>query len=173
MNNSIAITENEPGKLNSQAEDNQKELTPDEQADQVINTMIAGMVGTAVVPVLVSLPIVMTAMGSGVVAIGRCYGTELNRDEAWHLIKQFIHAAGFCFIGCAVGSRVLSMILTATGAGYFAAVTMDAAISASLAYAIGACAKAYFKGERNKKVLGNTMRNKFKLKRSEVEKQKH
>ncbi len=151
MNNSIAIT----------AQADQKELTPDEQADNVINKMIGAMASTALMQGI-SLPLVMGAMGTGVVAIGRCYGTELNRDEAWQLIKQFFHAAGLCYVGWILGGRILTMIIAATGAGYIAAVTIDATASASLGYAIGAASKAYFKGERNKKALGAAMRKKFK-----------
>lgn len=144
---------------------NKDELIADEQADQIINTMIGGMAGAALVQGI-SLALVMTAMGTGVVAIGRCYGTEINRDEAWKLIKQFFQAAGFCYIGWILGGRILTAMLAATGAGYAAAVTIDGAANAALGYAIGAASKAYFKGERNNKIIGAVMRQKINEKYS-------
>lgn len=90
------------------------------------------------------------------------YGVQLTKDEAWKHITQFIRAAGLTFAGCYFGSQILSLILTSTGVGYPVAVAMDAAISGAIAYAVGAAAKAYFKGERNNAELGRIMRERFK-----------
>lgn len=136
-------------------------MTADEKADAAIKTMIATVIGTAAIPAYVNWAATAAAMGAGVVSIGLCYGVKLNKDEAWHLVKQFILAGGFWFAGMILGSRILSMILTSTGIGYFGAVAMDAAVSAALAYAIGESAKAYFKGTRDKAELGKILRRKF------------
>lgn len=133
----------------------------DNKADKVIKLMIKGMLGAAIIPAQVNWVFIATAMGTGVVSIGLCYGVELTKDEAWKLIKQFISAAGLTFIGLNVGSKILSMILATTGFGYFAAVALDAAISVALGYAVGESAKAYFKGERNNKELGKIFRERF------------
>jgi uncharacterized protein (DUF697 family) len=147
-------------------------MTPDEKADAAITTMIAAVVGTSVIPAYVNWAVTATAMGTGVVAIGLSYGVELTKDEAWHLVKQFIGAAGFWFMGMVIGSRILSMILTSTGIGYFGAVALDATVSGALAYAIGEASKAYFKGVRDKKVLGDRVRNAFKAQKAKLDQQK-
>jgi uncharacterized protein (DUF697 family) len=147
-------------------------MTPDEKANVAIGTMVGAVIGTSIIPAYVNWAITATAMGAGVVAIGLCYGVELTTDEAWHLVKQFIHAAGFWFMGMIVGTRILSMILTSTGIGYFGAVALDATVSGALAYAIGEASKAYFKGVTNKKVLGNVMRDKFKVHKARLDQQK-
>jgi uncharacterized protein (DUF697 family) len=144
-------------------------MTADEKADGVINTMVVTVVGTAVIPAYVNWAATAAAMGSGVVMIGVCYNITLSREEAWHLVKQFIGAAGFWFLGMAVGSKILSMILTSTGVGYFGAVAMDAAVSGAIAYAIGASAKAYFKGTRSSKELGEIFRKNFKSSKAKIE----
>lgn len=138
-------------------------MTADEQADRAINAMMATVIGTAAIPTYVNWAITATAMGTGVVAIGLCYGVELTRDEAWHLIKQFFSAASFWFLGMVIGTRILSLIMTSTGIGYFGAVALDASVSAAIAYAIGSCSKAYFKGVKNKEQLGKLFRERFKV----------
>lgn len=138
-----------------------EQLSADEKAARAINLMIGGVVGTAAIPTYINWATTATAMGTGVIAIGLCYGVQLNRDEAWHLIKQFFSAASFWFLGMVVGSRILSAIMTATGFGYFGAVVLDASVSAAIAYAIGSCSKAYFKGLKNKEQLGRLFREQF------------
>ena len=139
----------------------EEQLSADEKADRVINGMIAAVIGTSVIPTYVNWSATATAMGAGVIGIGLCYGVELSRDEAWHLVKQFFSAASCWFLGMVVGSRILSAIMTATGFGYFGAVALDATVSAALAYAIGSCSKAYFKGMKNKEQLGRLFREQF------------
>lgn len=136
-------------------------MTSDEKADAAIKTMVMAVIGGAVVPTHINWAITAAALGSGVVAIGLCYGVELSKDEGWHLVKQFVGAAGFWFMGLMVGTRILSVILATTGVGYAGAVALDATISAALAYAIGASSKAYFKGVKDKKDLGAIFRKSF------------
>ena len=144
------------------------EKSSDENADVVMNLMMAGLVAAAVVPPVINWPILAGAMGSGVVAIGRCYGVELSRVEAWKLIRQFILAAGFTFIGLQVGVQIVNLVLASTGVGYVGAAALQAAVAAPLAYAVGASAKAYFQGELHKKQtaatsaeIGEILRQKF------------
>lgn len=150
----------------------------DKNADTAIKTMIAACVGGAVVPAHINWTIVAGAMGTGVVAIGLCYEVKLDKDEAWKLIKQFFLAAGTMFLMVNVGSKIISIILASTGIGYVGAVALDAAISAAQAYAVGACAKEYFrrdflgKGKPSKKELGKIFREAFKQKKAEVEAEK-
>lgn len=140
----------------------------DAKADAVIATMVSTVIGAAVIPAYINWSITATIMGAGVVAIGRCYGIELTKDEGWHLVKDFILGAGLWFAGLVLGSRIISMLLTSTGVGYAGAVAMDAAVSAALACAIGESAKMYFKGERDKGKLGKTFRSKFRSAKQEI-----
>ena len=72
------------------------EYSADEKADGVIETMVVAVLGTSVIPAYVNWSITASAMGTGVVAIGLCYGVKLTREEAWKLIRKFVHAAGVC-----------------------------------------------------------------------------
>jgi uncharacterized protein (DUF697 family) len=137
----------------------------DEKADTAIAVMISGMMAAAIIPAHVNWALVAGALGTGVVAIGRCYGVQLSKDEAWQLVKQFFLAAGLTFIGLAVGTKIIAAILSSTGIGHLGAVALDASVSAALAYAVGGSAKAYFKGERDKKKLGRIFRDLFKKKK--------
>ena len=67
----------------------------DQKADTAIMIMIDSVIVTAVIPTYVNWAVTAAAMGTGVVAIGLCYGVSLTKDEAWHLIKQFISAGGY------------------------------------------------------------------------------
>ena len=145
----------------------EKYLEADRKADQRINTMIGTVVATSALPTQVNWATTASAMGAGVISIGLCYEVKLNRDEAWHLIKQFFSAAGFWFLGMAVGSRILSLIFATTGVGYLGAVFLDATVSSAIAYAIGACAKAYFKGVKNIDELGKIFRERFRTAKKE------
>ena len=133
----------------------------DERADQAIKAMVTAVVGTAVIPAYVNWALTASALGAGVVAIGLCYGVQLTKDEAWKLVKQFFMAAGTWFIAMNFGSKFIAMILTSTGIGYGPAVALDATISATAAYAVGASAKEYFKGERDKGKIGKVFRDTF------------
>jgi uncharacterized protein (DUF697 family) len=137
-------------------------MTADEKADMAIKAMIMTVIGTAAIPAHVNWAVTGTAMGAGVIAIGACYGVELTKDEAWHLIRQFVSAAGFWFVSMAVGSKIISVILASTGIGYVGAVAIDGFVSAAFAYAIGGTAKAYFKGVKNQKELGKVFKAQFK-----------
>jgi hypothetical protein len=145
-----------------------KSKTADEQADAVIKAMVAGMVAAAVVPAQVNWALIVAGMGTGVIAIGQCYGVEMTKDEAWKLIKQFFIAAGFTFMGLTIGTKFFSAMLASTGIGYGAAVCLDIALGAPLAYAVGSCAKTYFREDLHKKQdaaakqrLGAMLREKF------------
>lgn len=137
----------------------------DEDADTAIATMIAAMAGAAVIPAHVNWALAAAAMGSGVVAIGLCYGVKLTKDEAWKLVKQFILGAGLTFVGLAVGSKILAMILSSTGIGHVGAVVLDATISAAIGYAVGETAKEYFKGNTSKAHLRRVFRETFNAKK--------
>jgi len=141
----------------------------DVQADVAIGTMVATVVGTALVPAYVNWALTATAMGTGVIAIGLCYDVKLTKDEAWKLVKQFIFAAGSWFLAMNIGAKILAALIESTGLGYGVAVALDAAVSAATAYAIGKTAKAYFKGERNQKELGKLFRESFTRKKAEVD----
>ena len=52
----------------------------DQDADVAIKTMMAAVVGTAVVPAHVNWALTASAMGAGAVAIGKCYGVQLTKD---------------------------------------------------------------------------------------------
>ncbi len=123
--------------------------------------MVAAVIGTALIPAHVNWALTASAMGAGVVSIGSTYGVTLDRDEAWKLVKEFFKAAGFWFLGMQISSKILAALIESTGLGYGGGVALDAAVSAGLAYAIGSCAKAYFKGERNKEELGKKFRTAF------------
>jgi len=133
--------------------------TRDAKADRAIKEMVAAAAGAAVVPVYVNWSIMATAMGSGVIAIGIIYDVKLNADEAWKLVKQFFIGAGFWFLTMNVGAKILTVIIESTGIGYGGGVVLDAAISSAAAYAIGACAKEYFRRD----FLGNRKLTKEEL----------
>ncbi|MBQ0142555.1 MAG: DUF697 domain-containing protein [Prevotellaceae bacterium] len=139
-----------------------------ENADKAIKTMMATVVGTALVPAHVNWALTASAMGAGVVAIGLCYDIKLTKDEGWKLVKQFILSAGFWFLSMNIGSKILSALMESTGLGYGAGVAMDAASSAAFAWAIGSTAKEYFqreyqgKSKLSKEELGDIFRKAFK-----------
>lgn len=140
----------------------------DEQADDAIRTMVATVVGTAAIPAHVNWSLTATAMGAGVVAIGLIYDVQLTKEEGWKLVRQFFLGAGFWFVTMNVGSKILTAILESTGFGYLGGVALDGAISAASAWAIGACAKEYFrrdflgKSKPTKEELGEIFREAFK-----------
>jgi uncharacterized protein (DUF697 family) len=133
-------------------------MTPDERADQIIKGMASTGVAVGLIPVPLGIPF-MAAVGTGVIAIGRCYGVELTKDEAWKLVREFFKAAGITYMATAVGWQFITALAKATGFGYPVAAALDAAQAAIIAYAVGAASKAYFKGERNNKQLGAVLRS--------------
>lgn len=140
----------------------------DEQADDAIRTMVATVVGTAAIPAHVNWSLTATAMGAGVVAIGLIYDVQLTKEEGWKLVRQFFLGAGFWFVTMNVGSKILTAIMESTGFGYLGGVALDGAISAASAWAVGACAKEYFrrdflgKSKPTKEELGEIFREAFK-----------
>lgn len=108
----------------------------DQDADVAIKTMMAAVVGTAVVPAHVNWALTASAMGAGAVAIGKCYGMQLTKDEGWKFVKQFVLSAGMWFLSMNVGSKILSMLMESTGFGYVVGAALDAATSAAFAWAI-------------------------------------
>lgn len=133
-------------------------MTPDERADQIIKGMASTGVAVGLIPLPLGVPF-MGVVGAGVVAIGRNYGVELTKDEAWKLVREFCKAAGMTYMATLVGWQFITALGKATGFGYPVAAALDATQAAIIAYAVGAAAKAYFKGERNKKVLGAVLRD--------------
>ena len=128
----------------------------------------SAVVGTAIVPAHVNWALTASAMGAGAVAIGKCYGVELTKDEGWKFVKQFVLSAGMWFLSMNVGSKILSMIMESTGIGYGVGMAIDAATSAAFAWAIGSTAKAYFRNEflgkskLTKEELGEIFRKAFR-----------
>ena len=117
----------------------------DEQADVAIQTMVTAIIGGAVVPVHVNWALAASAMGAGVVAIGLIYDVKLTEEEGWKLVKQFFLSAGFFFVTLNVGSKIFAAIAESTGIGYVGGAMIDGAISGASAWAVGACAKEYFR----------------------------
>lgn len=139
-----------------------------EKADVAIAAMVGTVLTAVAVPAAVNWAIIATAMGSGVVAIGKCYGFKLTSNEGWKFVKQFVLAAGTCFLGLNVGAKILTALMQFTGFGYGAAVALDAATTGALAWAIGAAGKEYFQREYlgkprlSKDELGKIFREAFK-----------
>lgn len=139
----------------------------DSDADEKIGLMIAGMVGGAVVPAAINWTIVITAMGAGVISIGNCYGFSISKEGGADLVKQFFLSAGTTWLMLNVGAKICTAILQMTGIGYLGGAAIDAVISAAQAYAVGGCAKAYFRKKYqgksiSKDELGKIFREKFK-----------
>jgi len=138
--------------------------TPEQKADAIIAGMVSTAVSMAVIPVFLQVPF-MGAMAAGVVAIGGCYGTTLTKNEGWKLVKEFFKAGGYAFMATVVSGKLISLAALATGIGYSGAVVLDAVTGAAIAYAIGAAAKAYFSGEKDRQELGAIMRQTFSEKK--------
>ncbi len=140
----------------------------DEKADNAITAMVTGLVGGAIVPAHINWGIAAAAMGAGVIAIGKAYGFQLSKDDGWKLVKQFFLGAGFFWLAVNVGSKIFAAIAETTGIGYGAGVALDAAMSGAQAWAVGACAKEYFrreyqgKSKPTKEELGQLFRDTFK-----------
>ncbi len=133
----------------------------DADADKEISNMVKAALGIALVPVVVNTALSATVLGAGCVAIGRAYGITITKDEAWKLVKQFLLGAGGWFLAMNFGTKFFTMLLQATGFGYGVGVALDAAICSAAAYAIGGCAKSYFRND----YLGKNKPSKEELKR--------
>lgn len=139
----------------------------DYEADEKIQYMIAGMIGGACVPAAINWTIVIAAMGAGVVSIGKCYDFSITEEGGADLVKQFFLSAGTTWLMLNVGAKICTAIIQMTGVGYVGAAAVDAVISAAQAYAVGGCAKAYFRKKyqgRNisRDELGEIFKKKFK-----------
>lgn len=147
----------------------------DSDADDVITAMIAGMVAGAITPAAINWTIVIAAMGTGTVSIGKCYGYSITKEGGSDLVKQFFLSAGTTWLMLNVGAKIITALIQFTGIGYGPAAAVDAVISGAQAYAVGGCAKAYFrkkyKGENiSKEELGKIFRDGFKKYKSEHKK---
>lgn len=147
----------------------------DSDADEKIGLMITGMVGGAIVPAAINWAIVIAAMGAGVVSIGKCYGYSITKEGGSDLVKQFFLSAGTMWLMLNVGAKIVTSLIQFTGVGYAAGAAIDAVVSAAQAYAVGGCAKAYFrkkyKGENiSKNELGEIFRERFKKYKKEHKK---
>ena len=78
----------------------------DKKADIAVATMTAGGVATGLVPIVVDIPAFATALGVGVVALGKCYMYEITKEEAADLIRQFFKAASFSLAMAFVGTKI-------------------------------------------------------------------
>lgn len=141
-----------------------------DEADKIIDLMIAGTVAAAAIPAAVNIPLFVMALQTGVAKIGSVYGYSLTSKESWKVVYRMFLYAGFTFLGIAVGGKLISAILSFTGLGHIAAVALDCAISGALAYAVGKSAKAYFEGEVSKEKLGKIFRDAFKEKKNDLDK---
>jgi hypothetical protein len=133
-------------------------MTPDEKADKIIRGLVAGGLVAGALPVPLTVPFMATVAG-GVVAIGACYGVQLNKADAWKLIREFFKAAGLVYAGAMVGGQFIAWILTATGFGLPVALALDAGQAAAIAYGVGSASKCYFKGQRSRDEIRAVMRS--------------
>ena len=139
----------------------------DNDADLAIGAMITTLGFGSLAPVAINWAIAASAYGAGAVAIGKAYGVTLSEDEGWKLVKQFFVAAGTGFLIINFGAKLIACVAQATGIGYGAGVLLDTAISIAGAYAVGGCAKAYFRadyqGKRklSKEEIGRIFREEF------------
>ncbi|MCR5662089.1 MAG: DUF697 domain-containing protein [bacterium] len=139
----------------------------DRRADDVIAGMVSSMTAGALAPAAINWVIVMSAMGAGVMSIGSCYTIKISKEEAADLIKQFFLSAGLTWCMLNVGAKICAAVFEATGFAYAPVVVADAVLSASQAFAIGSCAKAYFRkkyqgGDITDAELGQILKRKFK-----------
>ena len=123
----------------------------DKKADIAVATMTAGGVATGLVPIVVDIPAFATALGVGVVALGKCYMYEITKEEAADLIRQFFKAASFSLAMAFVGTKIT---LSAFKITPFAPVVYisDAVICGSIAFAVGQTAKNFL----SRKAQGKT-----------------
>ena len=117
----------------------------DKKADRAVNIMMTTVAGTALWPAHVNWALTAGAMATGCVAIGRAYGFHLDKEDGWALCKQFILGAGFWFVSMNIGTKFLAALAESTCIGYLGGAALDIGISCASAWAIGGCAKAYFR----------------------------
>lgn len=148
----------------------------EEKSDKIIKGMMATAVTMAVIPAPLGVPF-LAVVATGVVGIGTCYGVELNKEDAWKLIREFFRAAGVTFMALNVGGLLVSSLVTVTGAGYPVAAALDAAQGTAIAYAVGHAAKYYFSQQENRREmtsamrreLGEIMRSKYRQGKAEAQ----
>lgn len=119
-------------------------LAMDKKADVAITTMTLAGVGIGFAPVIIDIAAFMAAMGTGVVAIGKCYYQELTKDDAGELIKKFFMAAGTTLAMVSVGQKLVTSVLKSNAVTYVPAMVADAVICGATAFAVGTTSKNYF-----------------------------
>lgn len=117
----------------------------DENADRAVKVMMGAVAAAAIVPAHVNWALTAAAIGTGCAAIGGAYGIGMTKDEGWMLGKQFLIGAGSWFLAMNVGVKLFAAIAESTGIGYVAGAAIDAAFCSASAWAIGGCAKSYFR----------------------------
>lgn len=117
----------------------------DDGADGALILMTEGAVVIGFLPVMVDIGVLMTAMGAGVVSIGKCYGCALTKGDAGELIKQFFKAAGMTFSFIFAGQKIVASLLKSNPATYLPTMIADATMCGATAYAVGSTAKKYFR----------------------------
>ena len=117
----------------------------DENADLAIKVMMGGIATAAIIPGYVNWALIASAMGVGCAAIGKSYGFNMNKDEGWMLTKQFLIGAGTCYLALGLCVKFFSGLLDFTGPGCLIGRIADAAFCSASAWAIGGCAKSYFR----------------------------
>ena len=114
------------------------------KADKTVTTMTLTGVGIGFAPVGIDIAAFMTLMGTSVIAIGNCYGMEMNKEEAGELIKQFFKAAGLTLSMVTVGSKIIYSTMKSNPVTYLPFMVADAVICGTTAYAVGSTSKNYF-----------------------------
>ena len=115
------------------------------KAQTALKTMTVAGVGIGFAPVMVDIAALMTAMGAGVVAIGKCYGFNLDKQGAGDLIKQFFKAAGTTYAFVFAGQKIAASFLKSNPVSYIPAMISDAVMCGAIAYAVGSTSEKYFR----------------------------
>ena len=117
----------------------------DAKADCAIKVMMAAVAAAAIIPAHVNWAATAAAMGVGCAAIGKAYGFNLSKGEGWMLAKQFLIGAGTYFLAMNVGVKIFAALAETVGFGYVIGAAIDAAFCSAAAWAIGGCARSYFR----------------------------
>ena len=116
-----------------------------ENAEIAITSMTTAGISMGFIPVFIDIAALMAAMGVGVIAIAKCYGYTLNKEDAGDLIKQFVQAAGFTSMGVVVGQKIFNSLLKSNPVSYIPVMISDAIICGATAYSVGSTADKYFR----------------------------
>ena len=116
-----------------------------ENAEIAVASMTTAGVSMGFVPVFIDVAALMAAMGVGVIAIAKCYGFALNKEDAGDLIKQFVKAAGFTSMGVVVGQKIFNSILKSNPVSYIPVMISDAIVCGAISYSVGSTADKYFR----------------------------